>query len=376
MGDAAAAYRARVAELEARAEAAEARSGELHDAIEAIDAGLSELDAGETDSSGAAAGGDDPKDAKSASPGKASETEAPAPGGDVPLMIVPELALPEVLKDAGGEDMDALRAEIERILSADEAEMSAEEKAAALSALKQSVSGEAAELDAALEELEGQRAALAASADSLEALEGELADAQGGVDRLSAAIAESDARIAALEAELSALEAQSASDGEAAQAQIEALNAQIEDEQARAAELIAQLEAANARLEAANAELEKKLAELQAYSLSRELTDGEAHAAATLAGEIAIDADGKTARWRYSNDLLSGNEVVLSIEMDGEELYRSEALAPGEAIEQFELSRALEPGEQILTAVTNIYAPDGAFLSATRIPVRAVYGGR
>ena len=128
------------------------------------------------------------------------------------------------------------------------------------------------------------------------------------------------------------------------------------------------------KLEQANALLEKRMAELEVYRLARELSEGEAYTASTLDGEIAVAADGTTARWQYTNDAISGNDVVLSIELEGEELYRSEALKPGEGLTEFALARALEPGRYAAVAVMGVYDADGAFVSSTRVPVEICVG--
>ena len=66
--------------------------------------------------------------------------------------------------------------------------------------------------------------------------------------------------------------------------------------------------------------------------------------------------------------------MVLSIELDGEELYRSEALKPGEGLTEFALNRALEPGRYAAVAVMGVYDGDGAFVSSTRVPVEICVG--
>jgi len=111
------------------------------------------------------------------------------------------------------------------------------------------------------------------------------------------------------------------------------------------------------------------MAELEAYKLERELAAGEAHTAATLENVLAVAEDGKTVTWAYTNDTISGNAVVLTIEMDGEELYRSAALQPGESLPAFELNRVLEAGSYDAVAVAAVYDAEGAFVSSARVPV-------
>ena len=138
--------------------------------------------------------------------------------------------------------------------------------------------------------------------------------------------------------------------------------------------LTVELESANIELAAVNAELEKRIAELEAYKLERELADGEAHAASTLNDTIVVDADGMTAHWNYINNTISGNAVVLTISVDGEELFVSEALKPGDALESFSLTRALEAGSYEALVATSVTDAEGAILSSTRVPVSIQVG--
>ena len=87
------------------------------------------------------------------------------------------------------------------------------------------------------------------------------------------------------------------------------------------------------------------------------------------ASTIRIAADGVTGAWSYTNRTVSGNTVVLSLSLDGEELYRSEPLAPGEGIEQVELSRPLAPGTYAAEAVTRVLDAQGVEQFASRVVV-------
>ena len=85
--------------------------------------------------------------------------------------------------------------------------------------------------------------------------------------------------------------------------------------------------------------------------------------------EIAVAADGVTADVQYTNGDISENAVVFSLELDGETLYTSEKLKPGERIEGATLSRALEAGSYDAVAVTTVYSANGERLSGSRVPV-------
>lgn len=291
---------------------------------------------------------------------KVSETEAPE-------VEIPEVETPEILENAAQVNVDDIYADIDNIVAGADGDMTDAEKIEALDALKQELGVYVEELNAALAEISDQENALLASADSIAALENELVAAQENVDALSEAIAASQSTIAELEGQVETLSAQNENDSAEAQAQIDALNAAIEEEKARAEALTAELAAANARLE-------NLLAELEVYKLARELGAGEAYTASTLEGTLLVDADGKTVRWTYTNDTISGNTVVLTILVDGEEMYRSEALEPGASISGFELVHALEAGEHAAVAVTGVYDAEGNLLHSTRVPVEIKVG--
>ena len=136
-------------------------------------------------------------------------------------------------------------------------------------------------------------------------------------------------------------------------------------------ETLARVDALNAQLVEAQALLEKYEAQLRVYMLARDLSEGEAYTAATLSDCIIVEAGSAHASWGYANNALSGNDVVITLEMDGEELFRSAALKPGETLDTFELNRALEVGEYEAVAIASVYR-DGESVSATRVPVKII----
>ena len=244
--------------------------------------------------------------------------------------------------------------------------MSDEEKIAALTALDVEMAGYVRQLNDALALVAVEDVEKDASADSIAALEAELAQTQARVDELTESIAASERTIQELETQLAELTAQSESDNALAASQIEALNARIAEEEQNVAELSSQLEAANAELKAC-------IAELEAYRLDRELVEGDAYTASTL-GDVLKVADGVRVEWSYTNDSISGNAVVLSILLDGEELYRSGRIQPGESLEGITLNRALESGSYEAVAVMSVYDAEGTVVSATRVPVTIQVG--
>ena len=274
--------------------------------------------------------------------------------------------IPEVLGDAIGERIAQINDEIDAILNAEEGSMSDEEKIAALTALDVEMAGYVRQLNDALALVAVEDVEKDASADSIAALEAELAQTQARVDELTESIAASERTIQELETQLAELTAQSESDNALAASQIEALNARIAEEEQNVAELSSQLEAANAELQAC-------IAELEAYRLDRELVEGDAYTASTL-GDVLKVADGVRVEWSYTNDSISGNAVVLSILLDGEELYRSGRIQPGESLEGITLNRALESGSYEAVAVMSVYDAEGTVVSATRVPVTIQVG--
>ena len=354
--DAAAEYQTRIDELESCAAEAEARIGELTQAIETAQARIAELDGGAAD--GDTANHEAPAPAASAQP-------QPAQSGDgSPVVIVPAVTAPAAIRNADRVNMDDIYADIDRIVEAGPDSMSDEEKVAALSELKGSLNTYVDDLNGALSEISQQQAELEASADSISELEKSLGDAQTRVDELTAEIEQSNAAVGDLQAQIDALQAEHQSACDEADARIDALNQQMAEEQAR-------VDALNAQLIEAQALLEKYEAQLRVYMLARDLSEGEAYTAATLSDCIIVEAGSAHASWGYANNALSGNDVVITLEMDGEELFRSAALKPGEALDTFELNRVLEAGEYEAVAIASVYR-DGESVSATRVPVEII----
>jgi len=179
----------------------------------------------------------------------------------------------------------------------------------------------------------------------------------------------------ALNAKAAELEAANAAIAEL-EVQLEEMSAETESELAARAKLETQLSAAQdasaaieSELDAARAEYEKRVAELEAYLLSRELIDGEAHTATTAGSVIAVAADGVTAECSYANNSVSGNTVELSIVVGDKELYRSAPIAPGESLTGLTLTEALAAGAHEASAVTTVYNADGSVQLVSRVPV-------
>lgn len=246
------------------------------------------------------------------------------------------------------DDIDDLNGEIDAILHSD---LSDEEKLAVIADLE-------TRLSTALTDLNAAAAEIAQQGDAMAQMDAQLAAASASVAELERQLESGNAQIADLESQIAALNAQSETD-----------SAALDDLEAQLAEVQAEVEALTGELESARAEYARRVSELEAYLLSRDLTDGEAHTATTADSVIAIASDGVTGAWNYANQIVSGNTVVLSIVLDGAEIYRSEPITPGETLSEIALTTALAAGEYEATAVTAIYDADGAYLFANRIPV-------
>ena len=361
METAAGEYQKRIGELEAYAVEAEGRIAELNAAIETAEKRIVDL-GGEVVPVETTTGAQTPAETEA----PAQATNAPAEGG-APLVVVPQVQTPEILTDDSRIKIDEIYSDIDAIVNGTDSSMTDEEKVQALDALKAELADYVGELNAALEEIAAQESALAASVDSIETLEAELTQAQARVEELTAAIADGETTIADLEAQLQELTAQSESDIALAASQIEELTSRIAAEEEKVADLTAQLEAANAELAA-------RIAELEAYRLNRELVEGDAYTASTLGDVLKVADDGVSVEWSYTNDSISGNAVVLSILLDGEELYRSGLIQPGESLEGVALNRALEAGSYEAVAVMSVCDAEGAAVSSTRVPVTIQVG--
>ena len=132
---------------------------------------------------------------------------------------------------------------------------------------------------------------------------------------------------------------------------------------------VAQLQA---QLEAALAQYERVLAELRAYRISRELTEGEAYTSTETVNAIAIAKDGVTGTWKFTNMAISGHDVVLEIVLDGQVLYTSQPIAPGESIDTIALNVPLASGTYDAMALTKTYGADGSYQSGTRTPITLI----
>lgn len=233
-----------------------------------------------------------------------------------------------------------------------------EEKRAQIEEMQKELAANIAALTEASETLKTQAQTLSEETqtdDSRSQMESDLNSAELSVATLQAIVEADEARIAELETQIANMGAEDAS--------------ALSELQAQLALLQSELDAKIAELAAARTNYEQRLAELEAYLLSRALSDGEAHTSTMASNVINVAADGVTCEWQYTNQTISGNAVVLSIVMDDAELYRSEAIQPGESIETLRLNEVLKAGQYSAMAVTAIYDADGGEMFVQRVPV-------
>ncbi len=322
-------------------------------------------------------------------------------------------------------DMEKIRTDLDAIVNGD---MTDAEKVEAIAVLETELETVVSALETSAAQLSLRRAEFTDAQTSLQTMREELTVAQENLTKIETRLSESNHQIAVLEEQVTALTAQGTADASAiaeltaqlteaqnesaslttqlteAQAQVETLTAALDETQTQLAtaqtqlteretessNLSAQLTEAQSEIDSlreqlAQAQAEKealaqelsdtretlnaRIAALEAYLIERELGAGEAHSSTTASTTIAIAADGVTGNWDYTNNLVSGNSVVLSIVMNDTELFRSETLKPETTLSEIRLNTALEPGSYEAKAVTEIYAKDGALLFASAIPV-------
>ena len=60
---------------------------------------------------------------------------------------------------------------------------------------------------------------------------------------------------------------------------------------------------------------------------------------------------------------------MLELRLDGETIYTSDTLKPGDSIDQITLDKPLSAGQYDAMAVTNVYDDDGEVQFTHRVPV-------
>ena len=363
--------------------------GELQDALktagEKAEALNAEIAASQPDNTDASAALAELKTALETAETKMAELPAGDPVGELKTALhtatEKATALEDSLKDAiaaGGTEIETGVAELKTALETAETKATAlnSDELNAMSAQFADAQNRSTDLEAQLKAAQDEAASLTAALEQAQAqtaeLESKLADSQAESENLSTQLADSKAESESLSAQLADSKAESenlSAQLTDSKAESENLSAQLADAQTELESLRDQLAQTQDELNSTRETLSQRIAALEAYLLERELSEGEAHSSTTAATTIHIAADGKTGTWDYTNNTVSGNSVVLTLAMGQTELFRSESLAPGAALNEIQLNTTLAPGAYEGVATTAIYAEDGTYLFANRIPV-------
>ena len=227
------------------------------------------------------------------------------------------------------------------------------------------------QLDGFIQELDAAEDTFTQTTQELQSVDDELSQMQE-------ALHTAEAQYTAISEELDA----KLGDIEDLNAQITELTSRSEIDQTKLTELQAELETATAQAEQQTAELEKRrveyekqLAEVNAYKLTRDPTAGEAHTATAVSNRIDVASDGVTAQWQYENTAISSKSVVLKLQLNGQDIYTSSPLLPGQSLTQLMLNTPLAAGAYSGMAVTTVYGEDGAAQFTNRVPVEIVVAG-
>ena len=89
---------------------------------------------------------------------------------------------------------------------------------------------------------------------------------------------------------------------------------------------------------------------------------------------VIVAADGVSAEYALINNSASGNIISCELLLNGEVIFASDKLEPGEALQPFKLSVNLEAGayEAALSIIT--YSADGGVSSRMSVPVEVTVG--
>ena len=281
--------------------------------------------------------------------------------------------------------MEALREDLLSVADASDETMSDAEKLEAMAEIsaaldvvepdpepKETVEAVRTKLDAAEANVEQLSTELTEKEEHIETLNGTIEDLNTQVEEHAQALEEVQTQLAETQEEVQAHQEALEQAKEEIQAKEETLAQAKEEIQAKEETLAQVQEEAQAQQEAmaqTQAELEDNLAKMTAYKVEHEPESGEAHLSTAVDNVIQVAADGVTGQWQFVNSELSGNSATISLTLDGETLYTSKALKPGEALESITLEKPLAPGAYKALAVSTVYDKSGEVQLVTRVPV-------
>ena len=267
-------------------------------------------------------------------------------------------------------DIASLRSELDvKQTELDALQAQLDEKQTELDALQ-------AELDINAVDMASLQAELDANASDMVSLLAELDTSAADIASLQAEIDANEADIAGLTAELEAKQAEldtAAAGLAAAETALSDMTAQRDTAVADLAEAGAKVEELTAVLDTVSVEyaaLEAQLAEaLSAQADAASLDEGEFHASATMQEVVSVASDGVSAIYDLTNSNMSGNSIIFELKLDGEVIYTSGKLAPGESLPEFSLEDPLAAGIYEANASIITLSADGGVSSRMSVPV-------
>lgn len=232
--------------------------------------------------------------------------------------------------------------------------------------------GEIAALNAELEEAraradelqtenDGLKAELAACSDSAvnaEEMQTELADVHAENETLAVRVTTAEAALA--EAEKRA---------EAAETALAEAENRAETAEAALAEAERRAETAETALAEAEKRAETAEAQLAAYHTEFYAADGEKHLSAEADAVVRVSADGVSTEYAIANNASSGNSVIFELSLDGNTIYESPKLSPGQRVDSFKLNDVLEPGDYAASLSIKTMNSEGNVISTVVTPV-------
>ena len=267
-------------------------------------------------------------------------------------------------------ELDALQAQLdEKQTELDALQAELDINAVDMASLQAELDANASDMVSLLAELDTSAADIASLQAEIDANEADIASLQAEIDANEADIAGLTAELEAKQAELDTAAAGLA----AAETALSDMTAQRDTAVADLAEAGAKVEELTAVLDTVSVEyaaLEAQLAEaLSAQADAASLDEGEFHASATMQEVVSVASDGVSAIYDLTNSNMSGNSIIFELKLDGEVIYTSGKLAPGESLPEFSLEDPLAAGIYEANASIITLSADGGVSSRMSVPV-------
>lgn len=232
-----------------------------------------------------------------------------------------------------------------------------------ISALNAELEEARARADELQTENDGLKAELAACSDSAvnaEEMQTELADVHAENETLAVRVTTAEAALAEAENRAEAAETALAE----AENRAETAEAALAEAERRAETAETALAEAEKRAETAEAQLA-----LAAYHTEFYAADGEKHLSAEADAVVRVSADGVSTEYAIANNASSGNSVIFELSLDGNTIYESPKLSPGQRVDSFKLNDVLEPGDYAASLSIKTMNSEGNVISTVVTPV-------